>query len=96
MRPSKRAEAQSAGTSSAPISTTSLPLTLPGGGELTEEQILFVNNLRNHNVPAAEVARLMEVMRRERESGLSADVRQGDPTVGADAPPPRYDFKTHT
>jgi hypothetical protein len=89
---SKRVEAQSTGSSSAPASP---PPNIPGSGELTEEQASFVNNLRSLNVPAAEIASLLEVMRRER-AGSSGGGRGGashaNPVLNMDAPP-SYDFK---
>jgi hypothetical protein len=97
-RPSKgtpESQAQSAGTSSPSttrIVTTALPPSVPGSTELTDEQVVFVNNLRGLNVPAAEIARLMEVMRREREAGAGAGAGAGGLNAG-DAPP-RYDFKS--
>jgi len=91
---SKSVRAQSAGSSSAPIVTTSLPPTPSGSSELTEEQAIFVNNLRSLNVPAAEIGRLMEVMRQEREGTLGTGPIQANTTFDADAPPPSYDFKS--
>ncbi|KIM79848.1 hypothetical protein PILCRDRAFT_823037 [Piloderma croceum F 1598] len=90
----KRVEAQSTGSSSAPIVSASLPPNIPGSGELTEEQASFVNNLRSLNVPAAEIASLLEVMRRERaESSGGRGASHATPTVDMGAPP-SYDFKS--
>ena len=86
-RPSKRT--QSAGTSSpAPrvLPTSPPPPALDG---LTEEQAIFINNLRSANVPAAEIGGLMEIMRRERAGSLGG----GGAQAAVDAPP-RYDFKS--
>jgi hypothetical protein len=91
---SKSVRAQSAGSSSAPIVMTSLPPTPSGSSELTEEQAIFVNNLRSLNVPAAEIGRLMEVMRKEREGTLGTGPIQANTVFDADAPPPSYDFKS--
>lgn len=60
--------------------------------ELTEEQALFVNNLHSLNVPAAEIARLMEIMRRERDTSAAAGEGTSNTPYGGDAPP-QYDFK---
>ena len=92
---SKFAKATYTGPSPAPDVTTSLPPTVPGSNELTEEQVVFVNNLRGLNVPAAEIARLMEVMRRERQGDPSARISPSNTTFDGDAPP-RYDYNNST
>jgi hypothetical protein len=67
----------------------------PSGKELTEEQAIFINNLRNSDVPPAEIAHLMDVMRREREEGLGAGIGRIRPGFDVDHDvPPRYDFKS--
>jgi len=94
----KRLEAQSRGSSSAPIVAAPQPPNIPGSGELTEEQASFVNNLRSLNVPAAEIASLLEVMRRERAEGSGGGGGSGggasraNPALDMGAPP-SYDFK---
>lgn len=65
----------------------------PSGKQLTEEQAIFINSLRSSNVPPAEIAHLMDVMRREREEGLGAGISRVGPGFDADVPP-RYDFKS--
>jgi hypothetical protein len=88
---SKRLEVQSTGSSSAPIVSPSIASSVPGSSELTEEQASFVNNLRSLNVPAAEIASLLEVMRRERvESSGGRGTSRTSPAVNMD-PPPSYD-----
>ena len=58
---------------------------------MTEEEANFVADLYNNNVPTAEIARLMEVMRRDRANpALPGGGSSGGPTV--EEPPPRYDF----
>jgi hypothetical protein len=85
--------AQSAGGSSyAPIPTTSPPPIPAGNRPLTEDQASVINTLRSSNVPPAEIAHLMEMMRSQREEGLGAGSSHVDPTFDAGAPP-RYDFK---
>ena len=64
-----------------------------GSKELTEEQAIFINNLRSSNVPPAEIARVMDVMRRERDEGLEAGLSQISLAFCEDVPP-RYDFKS--
>jgi hypothetical protein len=92
----KRLEAQSTGSSSAPIVAAPQPPNIPGSGELTEEQASFVNNLRSLNVPAAEIASLLEVMRRERAEGSGGrgggGASRANPALDMGAPP-SYDFK---
>ena len=69
-RPSKRTQPRSAETSSA--LPTSPPPPPPALDRLTEEQAIFINNLRSANVPAAEIGALMEIMRRERAGSLGS------------------------
>ena len=94
-RPSKRT--QSAGTSSPaprvlPTSPPPPPPPPPPALDgLTEEQAIFINNLRSANVPAAEIGGLMEIMRRERAGSLGE--AGGGAQAAVDAPP-RYDFKS--
>ena len=57
---------------------------------MTEEEANFVADLYNNNVPTAEIARLMEVMRRDRANPALPGGSSGGPTV--EEPPPRYDF----
>jgi hypothetical protein len=92
---SKFAKATYTGPSPAPDVTTSLPPTVPGSSELTEEQVVFVNNLHGLNVPAPEIARLMEVMRREREGDPNARISPSNTAFDGDAPP-RYDYNNPT
>ena len=54
---------------------------------------MFINDLRNANVPSAEIAHLMEVMRRQREEALGIGSSHVNPILEAGAPP-RYDFKS--
>jgi hypothetical protein len=66
--------------------------------ELTDEQAQFVRDLRNMNVPVAEIASLMETMRREREAAAEAGSTRSDrtrvhPTTTTVEAPPSYDFK---
>jgi len=79
-------ESQTTGSSSPP------PTQFARSSELTEEQAIFLNDLRNANVPPAEIAHLMEVMRRQREEALGLGSRHVNPILEAGAPP-RYDFK---
>ncbi|KIM79967.1 hypothetical protein PILCRDRAFT_89844 [Piloderma croceum F 1598] len=58
---SRPLESQTTGSSSPPSTK------FARSSELTEEQAVFINDLRNANVPSAEIAHLMEVMRRQRE-----------------------------
>ena len=69
-RPSKRTQPRSAETSSA--LPTSPPPPPPALDRLTEEQAIFINNLRSANVPAAAIGALMEIMRRERAGSLGS------------------------
>jgi hypothetical protein len=55
--------------------------------ELTEEQAQFVRELRSRNVPVAEIASLMETMRREREGLASTGIRAPQATAGTEVPP---------
>jgi hypothetical protein len=89
----KRHEHHPTGSSSA-LNSNSPPPTLPASGELTAEEASFVNNLRSLNVPAAEIASLMDVMRREREEGSGGGSSRANPTLDLGAPP-RYDFKSN-
>jgi hypothetical protein len=84
--------AQSAGNAYAPVPTSSPPPALPGNRHLTEEQANVINTLRNSNVPPAEIARLMVMMRSQRQEGMGASSSHVDPMLEAGAPP-RYDFK---
>jgi hypothetical protein len=75
-----------------PPPTTTEPTTphsISSGG-MTDEQAQFVRELRSMNVPTAEIASLIENMRREREGGGS---KAQDHTTLVEAAPPRYDFK---
>jgi hypothetical protein len=72
MGSSRHLEPQSRSSSSAPFVTTSPPPTTASSRELTEEQVVYLNNLCNSNVSPADIARLMEVMRRQRQAGLDA------------------------
>lgn len=63
--------------------------------DMTEEQAKFVADLYNNNVPAAEIARLMEVMRRDRANAAAlGEGSSGGGPAGAtsEEPPPSYDF----
>lgn len=89
VRPSKVSEARSRAQSSV---DNSVPPHVEG---LSDEQARFVANLHQHNVPAAEIARLMDVMRRERVTSAAAgEGSSSGPSRGAagDEPPPSYDF----
>lgn len=85
-------EAQSSGSAYARVPTSSPPPALAGNSRLTEEQANVINTLRNANVPPAEIARLMDMMRSQREEGMGASSSRVDPMLEAGAPP-RYDFK---
>jgi hypothetical protein len=90
---SKQTQARPTGSSSTPsFITATLPPPVAGSSELTEEQANFVNNLRGHNVPTAEIARLMEIMRRERQEALGGGAGSANDMSELDAPP-RYDFR---
>jgi hypothetical protein len=84
---SRPLESQTTGSSSPP------PTKVARSSELTEEQAMFINDLRNANVPSAEIAHLMEVMRRQREEALGIGSSHVNPILEAGAPP-RYDFKS--
>lgn len=60
---------------------------------MTEEELRFVADLYNNNVPAVEVARLMELMRRGRANGALLGDGEGSNSNGAtsEEPPPSYD-----
>lgn len=67
---------------------------------LTPGDTRFFANLYNLNVPATEIASMMEAVRAERETvkrtgGSSSGIVHRDPEVGMDGPPPRYDFKAN-
>jgi hypothetical protein len=83
---SRPPESQTTGSSSPPRTQ------FARSSELTEEQAIFLNDLRNANVPPAEIAHLMEVMRRQREEALGLGSSHANPILEAGAPP-RYDFK---
>jgi len=95
---SKTLSAQSTGSSSSSPSAqhpVASPPNIPGSGELTEEQASFVNNLRSLKVPAAEIASLLDIMRRERaesSAGGGGGGSTSNPVVDLGAPP-SYDFK---
>jgi hypothetical protein len=63
----------------------------PSIGALTAEQAELVRGLHANGVPPAEIASVMEAMRREREGGQGTSNLQGGPASVED--PPRYDFK---
>lgn len=64
---------------------------------LTPEDARFFNNLQNLNVPAAEIATMIEARRAEREAAWRSQSRSGV-AVNREAnqgdAPPRYDFDT--
>jgi hypothetical protein len=94
--PSKRNLALSGPTPSTP--DLAPPYPIPSG--LTEEDARFFNNLYTRNVPAADIASMMEALRAERDPAATAN--RMEPTGGpisSEAPhvepntvPPRYDF----
>jgi hypothetical protein len=76
-----------------PDADTSQPVHLRTSGisGLTEEQARLVRDLHAHGVPAAEIATVLETMRRERDSGQSPSPLGGAPSSTGDAPP-GYNF----
>jgi hypothetical protein len=72
--------------------TTSQLYTFTPGGFLTAEDARFFNNLHNLNVPAADIATMIETRRAEREAANrihgSADI------ISPLAAPPRYEFQS--
>jgi len=94
--PSKRNLALPAPTPSTPDLTPPYPI--PSG--LTEEDARFFNNLYMRNVPAADIASMMEALRAERDPADTAN--RMEPASGPiisealhvepDTVPPRYDF----
>jgi len=77
------------------MSPAQRPVVVASGNLLTSEDARFFNNLYSLNVPAADIATMMEAMRAERE----ADNRMAESSGGAlhvqpeSAAPPGYDFK---
>jgi hypothetical protein len=89
-------DVQSVGSSSAPTFTTSGQMSFSSSNrELTEEQASILQNLRNSNLPPAQIAHLMEVMTRGGDSGLGAAANHADAMSNSEAPP-RYDFASYT
>ncbi|KIM79131.1 hypothetical protein PILCRDRAFT_823710 [Piloderma croceum F 1598] len=84
---SRSHEAQSSPTSPFP------PPTFTPGRELTLEQTVVLDGLRNANVPPAEIAHLMEVMKRQREEAMGVGSSHLNHIVEAGAPL-GYDFKS--
>jgi hypothetical protein len=60
-------------------------------GVLTAEQAELIRGLHANGVPPAEIASVMEAMRRAREGGQGTSNLQGGPASVED--PPQYDFK---
>jgi len=66
---------------------------------MSAEEAAFLHNLYNLNVPAEEIARMMEVMRAERNDTSMADQSSINPTTTAlpergltpDEAPPQYE-----
>jgi hypothetical protein len=81
-------DVQSVGSSSAP------PTSFSSSKELTEEHASILNNLRNSNLPPAQIAHLMEVMTNGREVGSGAGISRANATPNPEAPP-GYDFTSH-
>jgi len=59
---------------------------------LTEDQARFVNELRSMKVPTAEIATIIENMRRE-GGGIGSHENQDQSIMEYEGPPPSYDFK---
>jgi hypothetical protein len=74
-------------------SSPSPPPIFTHSSDRTQEQAMVLNGLRNANVPSAEIAHLMEVMRRQREEAMGVSSSHLNPIVEAGAPP-GYDFKS--
>ena len=89
---SRHLEPQSIGSSTPPFITRSPTpsITNRDSRDLTLERI---NNLRDSYVPPAEIARVMEVMRGQREADLGGGSSLVDPIL-EEGSPPVYDFKS--
>jgi hypothetical protein len=73
------------------VEPTPLPAGAGPGNLLTPEDARFFNNLYSLNVPAADIATMMETMRAEREA---VSRMEGSSSGAVPVAPPGYDFKT--
>ena len=79
--------------------STQHPNSAAPGIHVTPQETQLLNSLYSRNVPAAEIAAMIEAMREARDAspnrveGSSGGVAHGDPGSEPVDPPPEYDFK---